>query len=356
MPHASGFEFPVTVYAIDYEVGGIIEPAAARAGPPRPAGIVRVAVDDALVFDRRTGRTWEIGDLRASELTPGATAEAGRAPAAMRLGPLVSRMGRAGYEAAVQRGLEYIRAGDVYQVNLAHHLSARFEGSPRALLHAILDQASPRYGAYIETPGRTIISASPESFIEFDAATRRVVTRPMKGTRPASGASDLATSQKDRAELAMIVDLMRNDLGRVCEPGSIRVDAARRIEAHAGGSVLQAVAEISGTLRAGRTLADVILATFPGGSVTGAPKIRAMQIIEELEPEPRGIYCGSIGYIDAAGNASLNIAIRTATIENDVVTYPVGAGIVADSLPAQEWEETMLKAGILRNLTPARVE
>ncbi len=334
---------PLDVYALDYEVGVALEPAASsRPGRARPGVWSRARIQDAMIFDRRDGQSWTCGDLSVDQLLRSS------APAGFEVGVAESAMQRWAYEDAVKRALEYIRAGDIYQVNLAHHLRASFRGSPRALLASMMAHASPRYGAYIETPERVIISASPESFLEFDASTRRVVTRPMKGTRPAWGEADLRASQKDRAELAMIVDLMRNDLGRVCEPGSMRVDAARRIEAHAAGEVLQATAEVSGTLRADRALADLLLATFPGGSVTGAPKIRAMQIIEELEPEPRGIYCGSIGYVDAIGNAAFNIAIRTATIQDGVLTYPVGAGIVADSVPALEWEETLVKASILR--------
>lgn len=304
-----------------------------------------VVIEDAVVFDRRGGGVWEWGDLRAMELLDEARRES------FEVGALRSDVGRRGYEDGVRRALEYIRAGDVYQVNLSHTLRGGFKGSTRALFGAMLEGARPRYGAYIEDERRTIISMSPESFLEFDGGTRRVVTRPMKGTRPAAdGPSDLRESAKDRAELAMIVDLMRNDLGRVCVPGSMRVDAARKIETHAagaGGGVLQATAEVSGTLRPDRSLGDLIIATFPGGSVTGAPKIRAMQIIEEVERGPRGMYCGAIGYCAADGSAALSIAIRTATIEDGGVVYPVGAGIVADSDPAGEWEETLVKAGVV---------
>jgi anthranilate/para-aminobenzoate synthase component I len=286
---------------------------------------------------------------------------------------------RQAYERAVARALEYIRAGDVYQVNLAHPLEGAFTGSARALASRLLRAARPWYGAYLEQAGderRALISASPESFLAYDARTRRVETRPMKGTRAGAGdPRELERNDKERAELNMIVDLMRNDLGRVCELGSVRVDAPRDVEAHGAASseksdggasvaartpgVLQATATVSGTLRAGLDLADLLWATFPPGSVTGAPKVRAMQIIDELEPAPRGPYCGAIGWVGADGSGAFSVAIRTAEIRGlahapaldsiqGTLRAWVGAGIVADSLPPAEWEETIVKAWALR--------
>jgi para-aminobenzoate synthetase component 1 len=192
-------------------------------------------------------------------------------------------------------------------------------------------------------------------FLSFDPATRELVTRPMKGTRPAGGAAALSESPKDRAELAMIVDLMRNDLGRVCRLGSVRVDEARVIERHGTGpsEIVQATATVRGEVPAGASAWDVLRGTFPGGSVTGAPKIRAMQIIDELEPVARGPYCGAMGFVSDSGHMAFNLAIRTALISGhgDVrgriegeVSYSVGAGIVADSRAEEEWEETLQKA------------
>jgi len=191
------------------------------------------------------------------------------------------------------------------------------------------------------------------------------VTRPMKGTRPAGGdPAELERSVKDRAELNMIIDLMRNDLGRVCRAGSVRVERAREIERHGGErGVWQATATVSGELRDGIGLARVLGAAFPAGSVTGAPKIRAMQIIDELEPVRRGPYCGSIGWIGNDGAAELSVAIRTALVSGapgdgpgevreGVLDYSVGAGIVADSDPSAEWRETMDKAGVMRAIEP----
>ncbi|MEQ8769129.1 MAG: anthranilate synthase component I family protein [Phycisphaerales bacterium] len=279
---------------------------------------------------------------------------------------------RAAYTAAVRRAIEYIRAGDIYQANLTHRLSTPFAGSARALF-AALAAADPVHGVYLEADhDRTrtaLCSASPELFLSYDPTTRRLTTRPMKGTRPhAADPAELRDAPKDRAELAMIVDLMRNDLGRVAEFGSVRVEAPRTIERHAQ-SVLQATATISATLRQDLTLADAITAAFPAGSVTGAPKIRAMQIIDELEDAARGPYCGSAGFIDDSGRAMLNVAIRTALITGSpgnrardeiasgTLDYAVGAGIVADSDPDAEWDETLVKAGVLRSaLTPRRAD
>ncbi|HRQ72785.1 MAG TPA: chorismate-binding protein [Phycisphaerales bacterium] len=258
-----------------------------------------------------------------------------------------------------------MRAGDAYQVNLAHVLRGRFTGSTRDLYAALAAAARPEHGAYVESaPGPTrwaVLSLSPELFLSFDPATRRVVTRPMKGTRPAHADPDeLMHAPKDRAELAMIVDLMRNDLGRVCDFGSIRVDVPRRIERHATGAagVLQATATVSGTLRGGVTLGGLLAATFPPGSVTGAPKVRAMRIIDSLEGFRRGPYCGATAVIDDAGRAVLSVAIRTAVVTgradatglftDAAFEYAVGAGIVADSDPEAEWRETLDKAGPLR--------
>lgn len=256
----------------------------------------------------------------------------------------------------VARAQEYIRAGDVYQVNLAHPLRASFEGSPRELFAAMAAAARPWHGAYIEwTDERTgqrhaIASVSPELFLAYDPATRVVRTRPMKGTLAATGAEEVGTlvrSEKDRAELNMIIDLMRNDLGRSCVLGSVRVEAARTIETHtdaSGSGLLQATGCVSGVLRPDRSALDLLRNAFPPGSVTGAPKVRAMQIIRELESEPRNFYCGSIGFIGDDGRLMLNVAIRTATITDTTIEYPVGAGIVADSDAESEWNETMAKA------------
>ncbi len=282
-----------------------------------------------------------------------------------------SATGQSRFERDAARVVEYIRAGDVFQANLAHHLRGRLTIPPREAFARLLARADPWLGAYIEVASPAahrpaIASLSPELFLRTDApdatGARRITTRPMKGTRPASiDPGELERSPKDRAELAMIVDLMRNDLGRVCRFGSVRVDHPRAIETHAGrAGVHQATATISGTLRDGVSFADVLRATFPPGSVTGAPKVRAMQIIDELEPVERGPYCGAIAHILDDGSATLAVAIRTAVITPDAgpspswsLNYAVGAGIVADSDPRTEWRETLAKASILDALGAA---
>jgi para-aminobenzoate synthetase component I len=292
------------------------------------------------------------------------------------------------YQGAVARGIEYIHAGDVFQVNLAHQMDVAFSGSMRGAFLKLRQRARPWYGAYMEPAPilegegagrrRGLVSMSPELFLDVrteaekdGAVQRRITTRPMKGTRPAPPLGDpeeLRECEKDRAELNMIIDLMRNDLGRVCEFGSVRVTEPRAIEHHGGGrGVLQATATVSGVLRGEAGLAEVIRATFPPGSVTGAPKIRAMQIIDELERDSRGAYCGAMGWIDGRSRRlSLNVAIRTARIEgipsedpavdlvsDGTLSYSVGAGIVADSTPEGEWEETLTKARVLEALDGA---
>jgi para-aminobenzoate synthetase component I len=206
-------------------------------------------------------------------------------------------------------------------------------------------------GAYYASDDYALVCNSPELFLRVtpDRQTggRQVVTRPIKGTRrrgPGMGA-ELRDSRKDQAELNMIVDLERNDLGRVCEIGSVKVTEPRTIEEHP--TVYHGAATIEGTLRSDVGLVDLLRATFPGGSITGAPKIRAMQIIDELEPARRGPYCGAIGYLSCDGHMQFNIAIRTMIIKGGQIHIPVGGGIVADSDPPAEYEETLVKAAAL---------
>ena len=253
----------------------------------------------------------------------------------------------------VERTVELIRAGDIFQANLTHRFEARLRGSRRAFAADALERIGARYGAYIELDEqRAILSFSPESFLRFDPATRKVVATPMKGTRPAPGALDeveraaLEASPKDAAELAMIVDLMRNDLGRVCESGSVRVAVDRLIERHP--TVWQATAEVRGRLRRGLGIGDLLAATFPPGSVTGAPKTRALQVIGELEGTPRGPYCGALGFLGDDGSMNLSVAIRTIVIEGDRLMYGAGCGIVADSDPEDEWRECLQKTAVMR--------
>ncbi|MCG3128596.1 MAG: Isochorismate synthase MenF [Phycisphaerae bacterium] len=260
------------------------------------------------------------------------------------------------YQQMVRRALRYIAAGDVYQVNLAQCFHLHGCGDDALALHAAIAAANPApYSALLRWDAGFVCSASPELFLEQRGS--RVLTRPIKGTRPRSGRvetdarqrAELWTSEKEQAELAMIVDLHRNDLGRVCEFGSIRVDHPRRIEVHP--TVFHTVADVSGRLRPDGDAFDLIQAAFPAGSITGAPKIRSMQLIRELEPAPRGVYCGAVGALALDGNLTLNVAIRTIQSGPGGTVLHAGGGIVADSDPHAEYLESLAKVrGIVEPL------
>lgn len=254
------------------------------------------------------------------------------------------------YRQKVKRVLKYIAAGDIFQVNFSQRYAIHTNAPPASIWRRMTDRSASRYGALIDCDDFAILSNSPELFFRIETTPggpRRIVNRPIKGTRPrAPGMFEaLDSSAKDRAELAMIVDLQRNDLGRVCEIGSVRVVEARTIEAHP--TVYHGVATIDGVLRADVTLSDILRAVFPCGSITGCPKIRAMEIIDELEPVERGPYCGAIGYIDPSGAMEFSVAIRTMTIRNGIAYVPVGGGIVADSDPEDEYQEARTKAAAM---------
>ncbi|MBA4067378.1 MAG: aminodeoxychorismate synthase, component I [Isosphaera sp.] len=271
---------------------------------------------------------------------------------------VTSNFDRAGYEAAVRRAVEYVHAGDVFQVNLSQRLLAPLREHPLDLYARLRTLNPAPFAAYLDLGDFQILSASPERFLRVHPGGE-VETRPIKGTRPrgrtpeedADLARDLAASPKDRAENVMIVDLLRNDLGRVCEFGSVTVPRVCEVETFR--YVHHLVSEVRGKLRPGVGPLDLLAAAFPGGSVTGAPKVRAMEIIAELEPTARGPYCGSLGWVGFDGAMDTNILIRTFTAGRGWVQFPVGGGIVADSDPAREYEETLHKAaGLLRALDP----
>ena len=251
------------------------------------------------------------------------------------------------YRAAVARAIEYIAAGDIFQVNLSQRFHVRTTLEPEAIYARAQHRYPAWFGALLQYEDFSIVCNSPELFLrtwQDESGRWRIVTRPIKGTRPRQSGMDreLLQSVKDQAELNMIVDLERNDLGRICQIGSVRVTEPRTIETHP--TVYHGAATVEGMLRSGTGLVDVLAATFPGGSITGAPKIRAMQIIDELEPIRRGPYCGAIGLLDADGSIMLNMAIRIMIIRGRDVWIPVGGGIVADSTPEGEYDETLVKA------------
>jgi para-aminobenzoate synthetase component I len=270
---------------------------------------------------------------------------------------VLSNFDRAGYLAGVRRAVEYVHAGDCFQVNLSQRLLHQATLPPLELYRRLRERNAAPFGGYFDLGDFVVASASPERFVRV--VNGAVETRPIKGTRPRGptpeedrrNAEELLNSVKDRAENVMIVDLMRNDLGRVCAYGSVRVESLCRLESYR--TVHHLVSEVRGRLREGKGPVDLLRAAFPGGSVTGAPKVRAMEIIAELEPTARGPYCGSLGYVGFNGAMDVSILIRTCTMGRGWVQFPVGGGIVADSRPDEEYEETLHKAeGLLRALRP----
>jgi para-aminobenzoate synthetase component I len=259
-----------------------------------------------------------------------------------------SNVSRADYLEAVRRAKEYIAAGDIYQVNLSHRLEGEWRDSAWALYERLREASPVSYGAYLDLGEGKVLSASPELFLRLDGG--RVQTRPIKGTRPRGRTPEedrmlgagLLSNEKDRAENLMIVDLLRNDLGKVCRVGSVHVPELFGIEGYS--TVWQMVSTVRGELRSGLGAVELLRACFPGGSVTGCPKIRAMEIIEELEPVRRGVYCGSIGYISFGGAMVTSIVIRTLVLQQGKIHLQVGGAIVSDSDPEAEYEETLTKS------------
>jgi len=260
---------------------------------------------------------------------------------------------RPAYETAVQRVVDYIFAGDIFQANLSQRFRVAmppgFSGID--LYHRLRSINPAPFAALIKSGDTEIVSASPERFLRLRQG--KVETCPIKGTRPRGStpaadralASELLASEKDRAENVMIVDLLRNDLSRVCRDGTVEVPKLCELETFA--TVFHLVSTVTGDLQPGKSAVDLLAACFPGGSITGAPKIRAMEIIAELEPTRRGPYCGSIGYIGFDGSMDTSITIRTYAIKDGIVTFQAGGGIVADSKPADEYDETIAKARAL---------
>ena len=260
---------------------------------------------------------------------------------------------QAQFKDAVRRTIDYIEAGDIYQANITQRFRAKLPaGFDRlSLYHALRTRNPATFGAYLDFGATAILSSSPERFLKV--ADGKVETRPIKGTRPRGRspaedkalAAELLASGKDRAENLMIVDLLRNDISRVCTIGSVKVPTLFGLESYA--TVHHLVSVVAGELAQGRSAVELLRACFPGGSVTGAPKIRAMEIIAELEPTARGPYCGSIGYLSADGGMDSNIVIRTYCLQGQDLTFQVGGGIVADSDPQAEYEESLAKAKAL---------
>ncbi|MDD9156927.1 aminodeoxychorismate synthase component I [Aliivibrio sp. S4TY2] len=258
-----------------------------------------------------------------------------------------SNMTQAEYSTKFDTIQEYLKSGDCYQINLAQRFHAQYQGSEWLAYQKLATQNGAPFSAFIRTPELAILSVSPERFLQVK--DRKIETKPIKGTRPRSSdpeldakeADILRHSAKDRSENLMIVDLLRNDIGRVSTPGSVKVPKLFDIESFP--AVHHLVSTITGQLDDNYTISDLLSASFPGGSITGAPKIRAMEIIEELEPHRRNLYCGSIGYISRCGNMDTSITIRTLIAYQDTIYASAGGGIVADSQTELEYEETLHK-------------
>ena len=317
---------------LTYEAGFALEPRLAQLALPSPSPLLQFGVYDA--------------PLAFPALTAGP----------VRLAPLQPRVTRAAYQTAFDRVKAYIAAGDCYQVNLTFPMETRLLTGTPLDLYVALTRQKVGFGAYVDLGGPILVSRSPELFVKLDA-TGRIEARPMKGTAPrgqdpvedAELAEGLRQSPKDRAENLMIVDLLRNDIARIARVGSVKVPELFHVESYA--TVHQMVSRVTGQLATPATLAGVMAALFPCGSITGAPKIRAMEIIDEVEAGPRGAYCGAIGWMGPDGAACFNVAIRTLTVTGDHVRLNVGGGITHDSTADGEWEEALWKARYLTGLT-----
>jgi len=318
-----------------YELGYAFEPRLAPLAPPAAGPLLAFGV-----FPRGPGP--------AAAAVPGG-----------RLGPFAPLWSRADYGAAFARVADYIRAGDIYQANLTMPLAGRWAGDPEAIAARLAARQPVGLGAVVRLPGATLVSRSPELFFALDGAGG-IEARPMKGTAPRDADPDrdaalrsaLASDAKSRAENLMIVDLLRNDLGRIAELGSVRAPELFAVESYA--TVHQMVSRVTARLLPGVSLSGVLRALFPCGSVTGAPKIRAMEVIREVEPWPRGPYCGAVGWAGPNGRAAFGVAIRTlALLDGGAARLHVGGGVVADSTAEAEWEEALWKARFAATLPPA---
>jgi para-aminobenzoate synthetase component 1 len=358
---------------VGYDLAPLIERLPRRLPRDSRMPDIRLALyDTAVIVDNRTARArlwaWDLlGEGRPAALRRcrgwrKAIDRAFRSPRAASsvtgsLEPTSSSFDRESYVATVRRILEFIAAGDVFQVNLSQRLVTHGRREPLELYLRLKEKSPAPFAAFLHWKDLAVVSASPESF--YQTRGDILVTRPIKGTRQRGVdpdddsrlAAELLAAPKDRAELTMIVDLERNDLGRVCQYGSVVVRDPLSIESFA--QVHHLVATIEGRLRPDAGPVDVIRALFPGGSITGAPKIRAMEIIDELERNRRSLYTGAIGYLSRGGSSAFNIAIRTILVEGDRASFQVGGGIVADSDPEAEYEETLAKGrGLLAALDP----
>jgi para-aminobenzoate synthetase component I len=333
---------------LSYDLKNAIERLPARARAERQLPDLFLLWPRKILLHDRTAGTVESLTLAVEgadgPLLPGPAPACAGAPA---FGPVRATVTRDRYLRAVERIRDYIARGDVYQVNLSQRFAARFRGDPWHLWTALFERNPAPFYAYVQAGDHQVVSSSMERFLRVEG--RSVESRPIKGTRPrgtspaedAAQRDELLHSAKDDAELSMIVDLIRNDLGWVCTTGSVTVAEHRRLESYA--NVHHLVSVVRGTLRGDVSAGALLRATFPGGSITGCPKIRAMEIIDELEPAARHVYTGAIGYLGWHGTVDLNVAIRTALVHRGACSLSVGGGVVYDSQAADEYDETLAK-------------
>jgi para-aminobenzoate synthetase component 1 len=347
---------------LSYEFGAALEGITPSGHDASPGPDVLMGLyDRVMAWDRTTGECWELDAGRRSTVNRRQSADSlqqmtvdGR-PLTVDRRPMTMDVTRPIYESKVQRIRDYILAGDVFQVNLSQRFSLLSTCDVLELYERLRSRSPAPFSACFDAGDHQVLSISPELFLSLDGA--QVETRPIKGTRPrgatpeadAALAGELLASEKDRSENVMIVDLLRNDLSRVAQPGSVEVPALCALESHP--TVHHLVSTVTARLESGCDALDLLAAALPGGSITGAPKVRAMQIIRELEPVPRGVYCGAIGYISWQGDMRMSVAIRTLTRRDGVAHIHAGGGVVLDSDPAAEYEETLDKARALLQAT-----
>lgn len=340
---------------LSYDLGRSLErlPPPRAAAPAFPAAVLGV-FDAVAAFDHHQGRAWVVGESHAARHLHHRLSAAPPLPDLDWAGGVTARpdLDRPRYEADIARVVDYIRAGDVFQANLAQRFTAPLPPDlpPFTLYRRMRTRAPGPFAAYVAGGGMALASVSPERFLALDEHGH-AESRPIKGTRRRGGdaatdaelAAELAASVKDRAENLMILDLMRNDLGRVCALGSVA--APQRMGLETFPAVHHLVSVVTGRLRPGLDGVDLLRACFPPGSITGAPKLRAMEIIAELESAPRGPYCGAFGWLADSGALDLAVAIRTLAAADGLAVVHAGGGVTADSDPAAEYDETLVKAG-----------
>jgi para-aminobenzoate synthetase component 1 len=355
-PNAAG------IFTIAYDLGLKLENIPARHNGIkdfREPDIFIAFFEGLIVHDYTLGKTFLRGDENAAIEAKliSALKNSDSQSAASKVSAVHSNFSRTGYLKTIARAKEFIYRGDTYQINLTQQLRAELpeDLSPENIFLNLREKNPAPFSAFISRGEDIVISASPERFLRVENidGKRTILTSPIKGTRPRGKnpeedeklKAELLASKKDRAENIMIVDLLRNDIGRVCKAGSVKVEELCAIEEHP--TLFHLVSTIRGELNDETGFADLLRATFPCGSITGAPKIRTMRIIDELEPDARGLSMGAIGYIDPDGTIDMSVAIRTMVVRNNKAIFNVGGGIVADSVPELEYEETLVKAKAL---------